>query len=62
MATWNNGTKDATSFANQAKGASSITWDQANLTWDQAQGTWDNPFEWNNRTKDATSFSNQTKH
>lgn len=59
---WANSVRDASVFANLARGSSGLTWDQDAATWDENIGNWDNPFFFTNQARSASAFSNLTKH
>lgn len=63
MATWNNNSKNSSTFTNQSRGFGDITWDEANFTWDNANGTWDDPRDsWINASKNSSVMSNLAKN
>ena len=55
--------KNTTSFTNQARSGSDLTWDKADFPWNEAEGTWDNPVTpLSRQTKNTPSFVNQPKN
>ena len=63
MATWNNASKNSSSFTNQPFGLGDLTWDEATMSWDDASGTWDVQKDaWTKQSKNTSTFVNETKH
>ena len=51
-----------TTFINQPKTPTGLTWDEATMTWNQAEGTWDYSNDFTPQTKNTTTFTNQSKN
>jgi hypothetical protein len=63
MASFNNQSKNSTSFTHPTRSSNDLTWDEANVTWDEATFTWDNPRDaFLNTDKSSTSYTNGTKN
>ena len=62
MASWTNGTKNSTTFANKAFTALQ-TWAQSVGTWGENIGIrWVQGIAYKHESKNSTSFSNETKN
>lgn len=63
MTTWNNQSKNVSSFTNEDWTGQDLTFDEADFTWNEAQGTWDDPRTvFQTQSKNASSFTNQSKN
>lgn len=62
MATFTNNIKTSSTFINDIKFKSSLTWNEATFTWDEAtELTWDES-GWSNNAKSSSAFTNDVKN
>ena len=50
-----------TTFTNQPKTATGLTWDEATMSWDSQTGTWDYPISFAPQPRSSTTFTNQSR-